>query len=939
MQIHRGAVGAFARITRPLAKASNLRGFASYPRRNNAGAPPLPAAQQKLLPRASCRHASGIQQGQVAGVDSSEVSDERSTKSAVSSHELHEKWGWTTSDPLYWPCKILGVFSTKNTNALSSARMLQTCLNNAESTEWYTDGKISNEFLPKLLWLSTNVWLMSRRLLREGERGKRVQEFLFDELWRETKRQMRSIEVSEIMLKKYLAEAQQHTFMTLVQYDHAYTLESRTERMDVLTSALWNGIFMGDASVKEPHVRVLAEYIDSELADIYAVDALEFFAVCIEFAPPPTAELKAAGKKLAKGGGTKTSSKRDGVRGVANTTTAAAVAESVAGGGARSHLVEKVHHGDFTFSDKDGRKGRWRACLAESGKVYYWHTVTREYGFWVPASKELQYGSWAPASKNRRFGGDSRERHQAISGRLAWSLFSRGQPYNVVLTHLSADFDSLAAAVGVAKLWNMDDPEVPTYVVLPRGAHPSVSKFLALHLEVFPILGLELLDPTGACKVGVCDAQTRDRVGPASELLDQAEVVHVYDHHIDKDSDIVDAVLHIEHVGAATTMVTEMIRAALERTDGIRLTEAESTLLALGIHADTGSLTYDSATARDAAALAWLMTQGCQQTVVSEYTHTSLSAGQQSSLVEAFRLLAKRRHNGISVGSVLLVNEERVAGMARVAQNLLDMSEVGVLLVGEMHPSKPGRAKDRLGLIGRVCARIESVDFNALFKRFGAGGHPKAAAASIRLTSEDPETEARDLIEGLVETICKEQILEPELVAEDFMTSPVLSCQPSTTLQQAEDILRSRGLYALPVVGQHGDNADKLLGLITRAEISKAFRKDEAGAAIRPVTGFMLTKVIRVCPSAPMHKIRQKMAESTRGGRAVVVDQTGRLRGIITRTDLLRQFHFYRQLKQRGQAPSHREWIGAAAEPGEALTTNNADTDEFLSAAVAGFLG
>ena len=33
--------------------------------------------------------------------------------------------------------------------------------------EWYSLGKISNEFLPKLLWLSTNVWLLSRRLLRE----------------------------------------------------------------------------------------------------------------------------------------------------------------------------------------------------------------------------------------------------------------------------------------------------------------------------------------------------------------------------------------------------------------------------------------------------------------------------------------------------------------------------------------------------------------------------------------------------------------------------------------------------------------------------------------------------------------------------------------------------------------------------------------------------
>lgn len=51
------------------------------------------------------------------------------------------------------------------------------------------------------------------------------------------------------------------------------------------------------------------------------------------------------------------------------------------------------------------------------------------------------------------------------------------------------------------------------------------------------------------------------------------------------------------------------------------------------------------------------------------------------------------------------------------------------------------------------------------------------------------------------------------------------------------------------------------------------------------------------------------------------------------------QLHFYRQLKRRGQPPLHREWIGAVAEPGEAVTSNNADTEQFLSAAVAGFLG
>ena len=40
---------------------------------------------------------------------------------------------------------------------------------------------------------------------------------------------------------------------------------------------------------------------------------------------------------------------------------------------------------------------------------------------------------------------------------------------NVVLTHTNADFDSLAGAVALAKLWSIERPELPTHVVLPRG--------------------------------------------------------------------------------------------------------------------------------------------------------------------------------------------------------------------------------------------------------------------------------------------------------------------------------------------------------------------------------------------------------------------------------------------------------------------------------------
>ena len=52
------------------------------------------------------------------------------------------------------------------------------------------------------------------------------------------------------------------------------TLRATEERMEILMSALWRGVFMNNESIKEPHVRVIAEYMDSELADVYEIDAV-----------------------------------------------------------------------------------------------------------------------------------------------------------------------------------------------------------------------------------------------------------------------------------------------------------------------------------------------------------------------------------------------------------------------------------------------------------------------------------------------------------------------------------------------------------------------------------------------------------------------------------------------------------------------------------------
>lgn len=201
---------------------------------------------------------------------------------------------------------------------------------------------------------------------------------------------------------------------------------------------------------------------------------------------------------------------------------------------------------------------------------------------------------------------------------------NREAPYNVVCTHITADFDTLASAIGLAKLWSLgiydedidEDQEksvvhgpLPTYVVLPRGAHPDVQRFLSLHKHLFPIRSLKSLpgfsdnelkkgknsehdNPNeGLQRVGLVDAQRRDRLGPADILLPHAKLgVTIVDHHVDAESDIEQARHYVvEHVGSVSTMIAERIK-----NKDVELTEAEATILALGIHSDTGSLVYDS---------------------------------------------------------------------------------------------------------------------------------------------------------------------------------------------------------------------------------------------------------------------------------------------------------------------------------------------------------
>jgi tRNA nucleotidyltransferase (CCA-adding enzyme) len=460
---------------------------------------------------------------------------------------------------------------------------------------------------------------------------------------------------------------------------------------------------------------------------------------------------------------------------------------------------------------------------------------------------------------------------------------------DLILCHTTTDFDALGAAVGLTRL------KPGAKLVLTGGSHPAVRDFLALHRDEYALIERRSVNAEQIQSLIVVDTQKRDRLGKAAEWLDLPHLtsIEVYDHHLDSYSDIPATQTQIEPVGATTTLIVEQ----LQQTP-IPLTTAEATVMALGIHVDTGSLTYDQTTPRDAAALAWLMMQGANVRQIAEYVDPGLSAQLQTLLTQALDNLQSQDYQGYTIAWVLLKTESFVPGLSSLASRLLELTESDALLLAAEYPQelKVGKLKVEglednlqpsklqpstyLTLIGR--SRIEGTNLNQLFQPLGGGGHSQATSVRLR------DVNASVILEQLVNQL-KDQIPQP-LSARELMSSPVRTIRPETTISEAQRILLRYGHAGLSVV----DENDQLVGVVSRRDIDLALHH---GFSHAPVKGYMTRNVKTITPQTTLPEIESLMVTYDIGRLPVLED--GQLVGIVTRTDVLRQLH---------QGKGNEEW-------------------------------
>lgn len=446
---------------------------------------------------------------------------------------------------------------------------------------------------------------------------------------------------------------------------------------------------------------------------------------------------------------------------------------------------------------------------------------------------------------------------------------------DLILCHTTADFDTLGAAVGLARL------HPGARIVLAGGLHPAVRDFLALHRDEYPLIERRSVTPEQVRSLIVVDTQQRSRLGKVAEWLDQPEVrLTVYDHHLATESDLSPQVAYIEAVGAVTTLVVEQLQ-----QQHIRPTAIEATVMALGIHVDTGSLTFAHTTPRDARALAWLMEQEASLRAIADYVDPGLSPELQDLLATALATLHTDTIQGYVVAWVLLELDQFLPGLSGLASRLMDVLALDGLVLGARYHRKGDEADESLSVIGR--SRIEGTDLNALFQPLGGGGHPRAAAANLH------HVQGEEVLAQLVAQF-QAQLPQPP-TARELMSSPVRTIRPETAIAEAQRILLRYGHSGLSVV----DEAGQLLGIISRRDIDIALHH---GFSHAPVKGYMTTNLKTITPDTLLPEIESLMVTYD-VGRLPVMKQ-GQLVGIVTRTDVLRQLHQRSGAKQQHPLPT-----------------------------------
>jgi tRNA nucleotidyltransferase (CCA-adding enzyme) len=440
----------------------------------------------------------------------------------------------------------------------------------------------------------------------------------------------------------------------------------------------------------------------------------------------------------------------------------------------------------------------------------------------------------------------------------------------VITTHQNADFDALAAAVGASLLY----PEAR--IVFGGSLNPNVREFVSLHGESLPIISLRLIDQSKIKQLIIVDTADPERVGDLGRLVYQPDVeVVIFDHHFAEHPERPTFVKGENWVLSSDgSAAASLLHLLLER--GVEISRLTATIFALGIHEDTGSLTFPRTTIRDAEMLAASMRLGASQALIERYLHSALGADHRAALMRMVDVVRVQRVRGIDVHTVVVEIEHYLDGLSVIAHKLMELINAEVLI-------QVVNMEERVFVTAR--SRAGSVDVGNLMRNIGGGGHAQAASAVIRNATP------QEVLDRILEILNRSTSGIGTPKTGDIMSRPVRFVDADTPVTEALVTAQRYDHSGICV-----NEAEDLVGIVTRRDLDKAMRH---GLGHAPVKGVMTRNITFARSSTTIDELRRIMVEGNVGRVPVTSDSAydqahveGKARvddviGIVTRTDVL----------------------------------------------------
>ena len=427
----------------------------------------------------------------------------------------------------------------------------------------------------------------------------------------------------------------------------------------------------------------------------------------------------------------------------------------------------------------------------------------------------------------------------------------------LILTHEQADFDALAAVLAAHLL---DEKAIP---VLPRRMNRNVQAFLTLYGAELPFVEARDLPNEPIERVTLVDTQSLVTLKGMSARTR----VHIVDHHQTRPDLPADWTMSGERMGACTTLLVENLH---EKNGDLETVEAS--LLLLGIYEDTGSLTYASTTPRDVRAAAALLEMGASLRIAAEFLNPPLSAAQRAVYD---RLLQSAQSLHVQSQSILIactqaeeLNEE-ISSIAHKLRDLLDPDALFLII----------QTVEGLRLVARSTS--DQVNVATVAVHFGGGGHERAAAALIK----EPFFFAVPAGGSPLEAACQAlreylpQAIIPAITVGQIMSHQPIVLDPTTPAQQALAKMQRYGFEGFPVVRD-----GKVIGLLTRRAVDRAI----AHKLNLTAASLMEAGAVSALPGDSVDHLQRLMTTSGWGQVPVLDPHSGKVIGIVTRTDLLK---------------------------------------------------